>query len=86
MEPALLSLFLLPPPSSGTLGLARRDGACAWCATDRHEAEVVQTVVGNAVVADEREHLLACPVEQRADLDQPVMRIFGGKGRIATVH
>src|SRR2546428_601358 len=73
MQPALLFFILLPPPSPGTLGLAECDGARARCAADRREVAVMQTVVGNAVLADEREHPLTRPVEQRIYLDQPVM-------------
>jgi len=78
MQPAFLS-FLLPPPSAGALLLAGPDCARARCAADRHKASVVKGIVGNAVFADERENPLAGPVEQRVDLNQPVMRIDSGK-------
>ena len=77
MQAAFLLLFLLPPPSPGALGLSARHRTRARRAADRHEALVMQGIVGNAVLADEREDLLAGPVEQRVDLDQPVMRIDG---------
>jgi hypothetical protein len=66
-------LFLLPPPSPGALRLSWSHGARAWCAADPREAAVMQSIVGNVVLADECDHLLARPVEQRIDLDQPVM-------------
>src|SRR5208282_369432 len=80
MQPALLLLFLLPPPSPGAFRLAGRDGTRARCAADRRETAVMQGIAGNAVLADEREHPLARPVEQRIYLDQPVMRIDRSKG------
>ena len=78
VQPAFLR-FPLPPPSAGELGLAGPDCTGARCAADRRKAPVVQGIVGNAVFADERENPLARPVEQRVDLDQPMMRIDNGK-------
>ena len=80
MQPAFLFLFLLPPPSPGALGLARCNGPRARSAADRREAAVMQTVVGDVVLADEREHTLTRPVKQWVDFDQPVIRIEGSKG------
>jgi hypothetical protein len=80
MQPALLLLFLLPPPSSGALGLARRNGPRARCATDRCETGIMPGTAGNVVLADKREYLLARPVEQWIYLDQPVMWIDRSKG------
>jgi len=78
MQPAFL-WFLFPPPSAGALGLAGSDRASARCAADRQEASVMQRIGGNAVLGDERENPLTGPVEQRVNLDQPVMRINSGK-------
>src|SRR6516165_1540316 len=80
MQPALLFLLLLPPPPAGALGFARCDGARTWSAANRREAAVVQGIVGNVMLPDERAHAFARPVEQRAYLDQPMMWVDGGKG------
>ena len=79
MQPTLLLLFVLPPPSAGTLGVAGRDSAGARGTADRCEAAIMQTIVGNAVLTDERKRPLACPVEQGIHLDQLVMCIDGSK-------
>src|SRR6516225_7741511 len=75
VQPTLLLLFVLPPPSAGTLGVAARYRASARRAANRREAPVMQNVVGNAVLTDERKHLLARPVEQRIYLDELVVWI-----------
>src|SRR5262245_56745529 len=85
MQPALLLLFVLPPPSTGTLALSGRHCAGAGGAADRQEALVMQRAVGNVVLADECEHLLAGPVEQRVHLDQAELRIDGRKRDAGTV-
>src|SRR5258708_296506 len=72
MQPALNGLFLFPPPSPGALRLSGSHGARTWCAADRSEAAVVESMIGNVVLTDERDHLLAARVEQRIDFDQPV--------------
>src|SRR5271167_1235507 len=80
MQLALNGLFLLPPPSPGALRLSGGHGARTWCAADRSEALVMQSMVGNVVLTDERDHLLAAPVEQRIDFDQPVTGSDDRKG------
>jgi hypothetical protein len=57
-QPALLFRPLFPPPSSGALGFAGSKRAGAGGAADRQEAAIMQPIVRNAVVADERDHPL----------------------------
>jgi len=80
MRPACNDLLLLPPPSSGALGFSGSYGARARCAADRSEAAVVQNMIGNVVLADERNHLFTRPIEQWVDFDQPVARRDDRKG------
>jgi hypothetical protein len=80
MQSAFLPGLLLPPPPAGALRLARLDRTRARSATDRQKAPVVQIVVGDGVLADEREDPLARPVEQGIHLDEPIMRIDRSKG------
>src|SRR5262249_17274898 len=65
-----LLVFLLPPPASGALRLAGSDRPRARRAPDRDEALGVQRVDRHVVGGRAGEHLLARPVEQRAELEQ----------------
>src|ERR1700692_1242592 len=80
MEPALLFLVLLPPPSAGALGLAGRHRAGARFTADRQEAAVMKWVVGNASVVQVGNHSVTCPIEQRVDLDKLILLIDRGAG------
>ena len=58
VRPALDGLFLLPPPSPAALRLSGSHGARTWSAADRNEAAVVERMIGNVVLTDERGDLL----------------------------
>jgi len=70
VKPALLFAFLFPPPSAGALGLAGRNCARAWCATDREKTAAMQWTVRNATVAHVRDHPITRPVEQWIHFDE----------------
>src|ERR1700686_2429130 len=80
VEPTLLFLVLLPPPSAGALGLAGRHRAGARFTADRQEAAVMKWVVGNASVMQVGDHSVTCPIEQRVDLDELILLIDRGAG------
>src|SRR4030095_5134315 len=75
VQPTLLECLFLPPPATLTLVLAGVHRPRAWLATDRHEATIVEHVVGHVVLADVRPHLLGCPVGDRVELHE---RALGG--------
>src|SRR6202790_223531 len=79
VEPTLLFLVLLPPPSAGALGLAGRHRAGARFTADRQEAAVMKWVVGNASVVQVGDHSVTCPIEQRVDLDELILLINRGR-------
>src|SRR6202051_3290011 len=80
VEPTLLFLVLLPPPSAGALGLAGRNRAGARFAADRQEAAVMKWIVGNASVVHVGDHSVTCPIEERVDLDELILLIDRGAG------
>src|SRR6202790_1472875 len=75
LEPTLLFLVLLPPPSAGALGLAGRHRAGARFTADRQEAALMKWVVGNASFVRGGDQLITCPIEQRVDLDELILLI-----------
>src|SRR5258708_38999869 len=80
VEPALLFLVLLPPPSTGTLGLAGRYGAGARLTADRQDAAVMKGVVGNVSVAHEAGYSVAGPIRQRDYLGKMMSHVMSGAG------
>src|SRR5215469_2499155 len=76
MQTAFPLLLTLPPPAAGTLGLARRHRARAGRAADGEEAAIMQAVVGDAVIVHEIDDTLTRPIEQRVQLDEPVLRVY----------
>src|SRR5690349_10911305 len=77
MQPALLLVLLLPPPTAGALRLARRDRPRAWRASDRGEPPGMQRIDRHVVSGREGIHRVARPVEQRAELEQLALRVDG---------
>ena len=72
--------LLLPPPLPSVFGLSRFDGACARGAADRSEPAIVQGMIGNVVLANERDDLLVAPIEQGIHPDHAVTRCDDGEG------
>src|SRR6185436_5504459 len=69
VDPAFLVGVLLPPPATGTLGLAGHHGTCAWRTADRGVPVVEELVVRNFVLADVVPHAVEGPVGERIELD-----------------
>ena len=77
--------MLFPPPPPSVLRLSGFDSTRAGDAADRSEPAIVQGMIGNVVLADERHHPLAGPIEQRIDPDHAVTGRDDGK-RSADTH
>src|SRR5262245_3972973 len=86
VQSAFALVLVLPPPAAGAFRLAGGDRPGAGCAADRGEALGVQRVDRNVVGADIGEQLLAAPVEQRAELEQAVLRLGGDDRHVATMR
>src|SRR6202521_824420 len=86
VEPALLFIVLLPPPSAGALGLAGRHRAGARFTADRQEAAVMKWVVGNASVVQVGDHSVTCPIDQRVGGDELMFGIDRGAGAQCAVR
>src|SRR5215472_614922 len=78
VEPAFGLLLLFPPPAPGAFGLTGSHCAGTRRTADREKALVVQSVVRNAMVANERDNAVARPIEQRVHLDYPILGINPG--------
>jgi hypothetical protein len=70
---------LLPPPPRSVLGLSRFDGTRARGAADRNEPTIMQGMIGNVVLTNERDDLFAAPIEQGIDPDHAVTGGDDGK-------
>jgi hypothetical protein len=72
--------LLLPPPPPSILGLSRFDGARARGAAELSEPAIMQGMIGNVVLANERDDLLVAPIEQWIHPDHAVTRRDDGEG------
>src|SRR5450759_3626225 len=77
MQPTLLALCILPPPSAGADVLTRRHGARAACAADAWVELVMQFIVRHIVLLDVFPYLCIGPVQQRIEFLQTMVRIKG---------
>src|SRR5580700_2974113 len=85
VQAAFLVLRLLPPPAPGTLRLTRHDGTGARRAADRQKAALMQRIARHVIGAHEFARVLACPIEQRIDLDQAALFVELSKQQLGTV-
>src|SRR5580704_11171334 len=85
VQAAFLLLRLLPPPAPGTLRLTRHDGTGARRAADRQKAALMQRIARHVIGAHEFARVLACPIEQRIDLDQAALFVELSKQQLGTV-
>src|SRR6476620_11836364 len=69
MQPALLLLFVLPPPAAGARMLARLHRARARLAADGDEAARVQRIHRYVVLGDVSREPLRRPIGDRIDLE-----------------
>src|SRR5688572_25937026 len=79
MQPALLLLFVLPPPAARARVLAGLHRTSARRAADRHEAARMQRIHGNVVGGDIGGEVLGGPVGHWVDLDQGARLVPGGE-------
>src|SRR5665213_1961821 len=80
VQTALGLAFLLPPPASGALRLARLHSARAGRTAYGKEALSMQRVHRHAVIAGKTRGVGARPVIERVDLDQAAGGIDAGEG------
>src|SRR5450432_1961456 len=85
VQAALFLGFLFPPPAAGAFRLARRNGAGARRAADRDKALGVQGIDRHAARRHKLRHLVAAPVEQRAELEHVLARLGGDETHILPV-